>query len=170
MTAARRITTDRLILREPKAGDLPAYRGYCVSERSRFSGGPFTPEQAFEKLAAMIGHWTLRGFGRYVITREGVPLGHAGPLAVSDGEPPEMTWTLWTAEAEGKGYATEAARAVIAHLLGDLAWPRMLVRIAPDNAASHRMALRLGAMPTDAPAPGWMPGVRTYDLRARASA
>ena len=57
-----RIETARLILRRPVAGDLPAYEAYCSSDRTRFTGGPYTRKDAFEKLAAMIGHWEIRGF------------------------------------------------------------------------------------------------------------
>ena len=122
MTAARTLTTDRLTLRQPEAADLPAYAAYCASDRARFVRGPFSAPQAFEKFAAMIGHWTLRGFGRYVMLREGRPIGHVGPLAIDDRDLPELTWALWDAAAEGHGYATEAARALSAHLFGAPGW------------------------------------------------
>ncbi|MBV0910964.1 GNAT family N-acetyltransferase [Anianabacter salinae] len=168
--AAPTLTTARLTLRQPQAGDLPAYSAYCVSDRTAHVGGPYSDVQAFDKFAAMIGHWTLRGFGRYVILHEGRAIGHAGPLAMDVSHAPEMTWTLWTADAEGQGLATEAAKAVVAHLFNDLQMPALIVRIAADNAASHKMAVRLGATPTDDPAPHWLPGARTYWLRAKVNA
>lgn len=170
MIAAPTLKTARLTLRQPVAGDLPAYTAYCASERSRFVGGPFDAVKAFDKLAAMIGHWTLRGFGRYVIELEGRPIGHVGPLAMDDGHAPEMTWTLWDDAAEGQGYATEAARAVVDHLTGDLGWSAMIIRIQPDNTASRRLAERLGATLSDDPAPAWFPGAVTYWLREEVAA
>lgn len=170
MTPAASLTTDRLTLRQPQASDLPAYTAYCVSDRARFVGGPFTAQQAFDKLAAMIGHWPLRGFGRYVITHNGAPIGHVGPLASVDDDTPELSWTLWDTAHEGQGFATEAAQTVSHHLMTDLNWPELLIRIQPDNHASRRIADRLGASLTDQPAPDWYPGCLTYALRKRAAA
>lgn len=162
--ALDRLSTARLVLRRPEAGDFPAYAAYCASDRARFVGGPFDAARAFEKFAAMAGHWDLRGFGRYVMTLEGQAIGHVGPLQLLGDETPEMTWTLWDPAREGQGYAREAARAVTAHLLDDLGWPGVILRIAADNAASRQLAERLGAVPCDASAPAWMPGAVTYRL------
>lgn len=111
-----RIETPRLILVPPQAQHLDAYVSYCGSERSKFVGGPFDAAKAFEKLCAMAGHWTLRGFGRYVITEKGSgqAIGHVGALQIDLSDPPEMTWTLWSDAAEGQGYAFEAASAYLA--------------------------------------------------------
>ena len=164
MTVATHIETARLVLRKPEAGDLPAYTAYCTSDRSRYVRGPFTPEQAFDKFAAMIGHWALRGFGRYVIHNGGTSIGHVGPLAVTAPEAPELTWTLWQDAAEGQGFATEAAQAVAQHLLCDCGWGGFIIRIQPDNIGSIHIAERLGATRTDEPAPSWYPGSVTYRL------
>ena len=162
--ALDQIVTARLVLRRPVAGDFPAYAAYCASDRSRFVGGPFDTARAFEKFAAMAGHWDLRGFGRYVMTREGQAIGHVGPLQMLPDETPEMTWTLWDGALEGRGLAREAARAVTAHLLDDLGWSGMILRIARDNAASRTLAERLGAVACDAPAPAEMPDAVTYRI------
>ena len=163
---AETLHTDRLTLRRPEAGDLPVYTAYCASERSRFTGGPFAASKAFEKLAAMAGHWELRGYGRYVMVHDGQPLGHVGPLQFGDTDAPEMTWTLWTGVAEGQGFATEAARHVAHHLLVENGWPRLGILILPDNRASMGIATRLGARRTDAPAPDWYPEATTWHLTA----
>ena len=170
MTAARTLTTDRLTLRQPQAGDLPAYTAYCASDRARFVRGPFTAPEAFDKLAAMIGHWTLRGFGRYVIEHRGAPIGHVGPMQLGDTSAPELTWTLWDGAAEGHGFATEAAKRVRDHLLTDLGWPELIILVQPDNMPSRRLADRIGANLTDDPAPDWYPGCLTYRLTAEVPA
>ncbi len=170
MTAAATLTAERLVLRQPMAADLPAYSAYCASDRSHFVRGPFTAPQAFEKLAAMIGHWAIRGFGRYIITLDGAPIGHVGPLALDDEYPPEFTWTLWDGATEGHGYATEAALTVKSHLMTDLGWPQMIIRIMPDNHGSCRIAERIGAELTSEAPPDWYPGALTYRLRAEVSA
>ncbi len=170
MPVADTLLTPRLVLRRPRAGDLDAYRAYCAGPRSGFVGGPFSAVQAFDKLAAMAGHWVLRGYGRYVLERNGAAIGHAGPMRLDDAQPPEMTWTLWTAEAEGQGLATEAARAVLAHVLVDCRWPSLIARIDPSNTASVRLAERLGATRSDAPPPDWAPNVQTWTFGAEALA
>ena len=162
--------TERLLLRQPQAADLPAYTAYCASARSHFVRGPFTEAQAFEKFATMIGHWTLRRFGRYVIEWQGQPIGHVGPLAITMDEPPELTWTLWDARFEGQGFATEAARRVRDHLLSERAWPALDVLVLPANTASLRIAEKLGATDTGKPAPDWYPGCRTLRLTAEVPA
>jgi len=141
-----------------------------MSARSQFVGGPFTQPQAFEKLAAMIGHWTLRGFGCYIIERAGDPIGHVGPMAIEDTDPPEFTWTLWTSDAEGQGFATEAALRVKDHLFADLGWSEMIIRIQPENSDSRRIAERVGATLTSEAAPVWYPGSLTYRLYAEVPA
>ena len=158
--------TQRLLLRRPEAGDLPAYTAYCASDRSRFVRGPFSAPEAFDKFASMIGHWTLRGFGRYVMVLNGAPIGHVGPLAMEDVDPPEFTWTLWDGKAEGQGFATEATLAVKDHLLSEAGWPEMIIRVMPDNSASCRIAERIGAVLTKDAAPEWYPGSLTYRLYA----
>ncbi|CUH52428.1 GNAT family N-acetyltransferase [Shimia marina] len=162
MTIAPTISTARLTLRQPEAGDFPAYAGYCASDRARFVGGPFDAVKAFEKLAAMAGHWVLRGFGRYIIEHKGAPVGHVGPLALESGQDPEMTWTLWNETSEGKGIAKEASAAVLDHLLQDAQWAGLISRVDAQNTPSRRLAESLGATLTDEAAPSWMPTAVTY--------
>ncbi|WP_158274068.1 GNAT family N-acetyltransferase [Allosediminivita pacifica] len=156
------LRTERLVLRRPQAGDLSAFIAYATSDRARFVLGPFDESRAFDKFASMSGHWDLRGFGRYVIEHDGRPVGHVGPLQMRAGTVPEMTWSLWQDAAEGRGIATEATRAVVAHLLEDCGWPELIMRVLPENAASLRVAERLGAQRTDKPAPEWYPGALTF--------
>ncbi len=162
--AAQRLETARLVLRRPRASDLDAFIAYATSERARYVLGPFDEGRAFDKFASMAGHWDLRGFGRYVVEHAGTPVGHVGPLQMRAEATPEMTWSLWQDGAEGKGIATEATRAVIAHLLEECRWPGLIMRVLPENAASLRVAERIGARRTDEPAPEWYPGALTFRI------
>lgn len=167
MTPANSLITERLKLRKPKGSDLDAYVTYCTSERIKFAGGPFNPSDAFEKLATMIGHWDIRGFGRYVIELDGRPIGHVGPLAIDDADKPELTWSLWEDAVEGHGYASEASLACAKHLLQYCGWTCLLILILPDNVRSIRVAERMGArILAGAEAPGWYPEAVTYHLTA----
>lgn len=160
---AQTLITPRLILRQPKPADLPAYTAYCGSERSVFAGGPFDAIKAFEKFCAMIGHWAMRGFGRYVMERGGEPIGHVGPLALTK-DTPELTWTLWDGSVEGQGYASEAAHATARHLLVDCGWDELQINILEENHASKAVADRIGARPSNRRAPNWYPDAVVYDL------
>lgn len=160
-----RLETERLILRRPEAADLPFYAAYCAGPRTRFVGGPVDAARAFEKFCAMVGHWAVRGFGRFVfLARSGSrPLGHAGALRIDAGEPAELTWTIWDGRDEGHGYAGEAAAAARDHFFVLTGEARAVARIARENAASRRLAERIGgALDEAAPAPPWMPGAVTY--------
>jgi RimJ/RimL family protein N-acetyltransferase len=161
------LETARLIFRQPNASDLAPYTSYCLGDRSRFVGGPFNGIQAFEKLAAMIGHWELRGCGRFVFvdkdTRQAI--GHVGALQLDLQEHPELTWTIWNGADEGKGYATEAVRAYREYAVGVLGLSHMIARIQQDNHRSRHLAERMGAILNErAEPPAWLPNSVTYDI------
>ncbi|MFM2389984.1 MAG: hypothetical protein RLZZ437_1539 [Pseudomonadota bacterium] len=159
------LLTDRLVLRRPLGTDLPAYRAYCMSDRTQFTGGPYSAAQATEKLAAMIGHWDIRGYGRmfFCDRTTGRAMGHVGALHLLETDVPEMTWTIWSDTDEGKGLAQEAARAYLHHIRALRPFPALQAHIEPDNHRSRQLALRLGAVfDPDATAPDWMPKALTF--------
>ncbi len=63
------------------------------------------------------------------------PLGTTGDL--------EIGW-IFARETWGRGYATEAGRACMSHVLETLGRPRVVAIIDPDNEPSKRVADRLG--------------------------
>ena len=101
--------------------------------------------------------------GYWIIARRERPSGFLGwvLLIPEDARGPEVEigWRLPVA-ARGRGYATEAARAVLAHGLATLALPRIIADIRPENAASIRVAERIG-MREAGPTPG-MPRLWRY--------
>lgn len=146
MTTIPTLTTERLTLRAPMAADFDALRAFHSSDRSHFVGGPFTEAESFDYLCKVIGHWTMRGYGRWVVTLTGAedrPLGLVGPYYPSDWPEPEIAWTLWQG-AEGKGIATEAAHAARSFAYETLGWTTAVSMIAPKNVRSIALAERLG--------------------------
>lgn len=140
------IETERLILRAPRMADWPAYEAVFTTERARFMGGPFTPEDAFSDFAQAVSSWLLRGTGAWTITAKGADdaLGWLYLWQEWSDPEPEMGWVLVEA-AEGRGYAAEAARAVMPLALR-LYGPGGFVSYIDDgNAASVRLAEKLGA-------------------------
>ena len=138
------LTTGRCVLRAPQASDLGAYAAFCAGPRSAFIGGPYDRDQAFQRLAALIGHWQLRGYGRWMVcTAEGTPLGVVGPMFPESWPEPEIAWSVFD-HAEGRGLATEAAQAARRYLYETLGWSTVISCIAPDNTRSAAVAQRLG--------------------------
>jgi RimJ/RimL family protein N-acetyltransferase len=147
-----RLQTERLLLREWRDGDVDGYAEmYADHEVMRFLGGPVAREQAWRHMALLAGHWALRGYGQWVLERrdDGRFAGRAG-LWRPEGWPGlEVGWALHR-DAWGAGYATEAARAAIAWARDALGADALISIVAPENAASERVARRLGMTP-DAP-------------------
>jgi RimJ/RimL family protein N-acetyltransferase len=89
--------------------------------------------------------WEEHGFGRWAVEEResGRLLGHAG-LGVHHLWPgdPELGWGI-DPERWGLGYATEAAAAALEHAWS-LGIARVVSLIHPDNAASLRVAEKLG--------------------------
>ena len=126
--------------------DFPAYAAFRGSARAVHVGGANTEAQAFDKLGEIIGHWHLRGFGRWVIADKDTdaPLGVTGPYFPSDWPEPEIAWSVFE-EAEGRGVAFEAARASLDYAYDVLGWPTAISCTTPENTRSAALAERLGA-------------------------
>ena len=140
------LKTERLLLRAPRAEDADAYcRFYADAEASHFYGGPLRADQAWKRLAQDVGHWQLRGYGLWMLDERetGQVLGGCG-LFWAEGWPrSELTWWLLR-EARGRGFATEASRAVIAYALDRAGWSGVETHMDDANQAARRLALRLG--------------------------
>lgn len=153
------LRTERLTLRPFAASDLEAYVAYYAGARTDGVGGAKPRHQAVERFLTMAGQWAIRGFGRYAMDLQGRAIGHVGPMQQDSTDPIEMTWTLWDAADEGKGFATEAARAVLSAWTG----PRLLAHVDRENAASLRVVQRLGFVEdTTATSPPWIPNGRVF--------
>ena len=152
------LETERLVLRGPVAADWPAFRDYRASGRTVFAGGPKKEQEAAEQFASFFGHWVMRGFGRLIAEdrASGQGIGHFGPMQWQDGAQVELTWSLWTAAAEGKGLALEAARAMRDWAFGPLGLTVARAEVHRDNAASHAIARRLGGRVDAGQRPVWM--------------
>jgi RimJ/RimL family protein N-acetyltransferase len=126
-------------------------------------GRPSTEEEAWARVLRYAGLWALVGFGYWVVRERatGRFVGEVGladfrrelapPLDPPLAGAPEVGWVLapW---AHGRGFATEAVRAALAWADGRAADPRLasgraVCLIAPENAASVRVAERCGFRP-----------------------
>lgn len=141
------IETDRLRLRAPEMRDFDAFADFRASDRAAFVGGPFDRATSLDSFASLLGYWDLRGYGRWIVADASTdaPLGVSGIFHPDDWPEAEIAWSLFNG-ATGKGYATEAAKAVRDYAYDVLGWPSIVSMIDAANTASIRVAQRLGAI------------------------
>jgi len=141
------LETDRLRLRQWREADFPAYAEYYADEETaKYVGGLCHREAAWRRLASMIGHWALRGYGYWAVEEKdsGEFVGCVG-LWFSDGWP-ELELGYWLVPAmQGKGYATEAAAACRDYAFDVISTDTLVSYIHPDNEPSKKVAEKLGA-------------------------
>lgn len=140
------LETERLILREPRMGDLPAFVAFNASDRAAFVGGPVVSDfAAWDGLRGMLGHWLLRGHGWWTVEdrASGTPAGRVGIGHHIDWPEPELGWHIFDG-FEGQGLAHEAALAARAWWTGR-GNPPPISLIDPANTRSRRLAERMGA-------------------------
>lgn len=138
--------TERLRLRAWRDSDHDRLATFYASDDSQFVGGPISADDAWRRMAMFVGHWTLRGFGNWVIEEKatGEQAGYAGLWQPFGWPEREIIWILFDGY-RGKGYATEAAGAARDHAYRKLGWTTAVSCIDPANRASELVAQRLGA-------------------------
>jgi RimJ/RimL family protein N-acetyltransferase len=141
------LETERLAMRGWRENDFEPFAAiYADEARARFVGGVCSREDAWRKMAAIVGHWEIRGYGFWALESKasGEFVGWTG-LWNPEGHPErELGWAL-VANAEGQGLASEAAARARAYAYLGLGWPSLVSLIALENKASIRVAERLGA-------------------------
>jgi len=139
------IETQRLRLVGPSIECFSAYDNfYTDQEASKAYGGPISTEQAWARLKADLGSWSLLGFGVWVIQEKesGQFVGTCGFWQGKDW-PKELTWWLLP-QARRKGIAYEASLAVINHAYNKFAWSSVETYMNDDNVAARALVKKLG--------------------------
>lgn len=145
MTPVAFIKTARLPLRAPHPSDLAPFVATMTPDRLTYIQGDALDRPAAARLLAQYaGTWVLRGTGPMIWERDGAPIGHGGIFWPLHEDAPELGWVIWRSADEGKGYATEAMRAIIEDAAARLDLTGLWAGIHPDNARSHQLATRLG--------------------------
>jgi len=144
--AAPVLETERLVLRPYRLSDFDAFADYFGSERSIFTDGPVTRETAWDLFTAGAGRWAIVGHGAWTIEikASGQAAGLVSLNTAISLPDSELGWILW-AGFEGKGYAYEACQNALRFAFDILLWPSLVSGIHEENAASIRLAERLGA-------------------------
>jgi RimJ/RimL family protein N-acetyltransferase len=157
------LETPRLRLRAQTLADLAAYTAlWSEPAVTRYTTGrSITTEEIWARLLRNAGHWTLLGFGTWLVEEKatGAFVGEVGlfdyrrALLFADGTTrpfttPEVGWILSPA-MHGRGYATEAVRAVLDWARGRFSATEIVCLIHPDNAPSLNVAAKLGFTPRE---------------------
>ena len=145
------LTAGDLTLRPYEIADFEAFAGIFASPRSIYMDGPCDRARAWHYFTNDVAAWPLFGWGSLTVTRGGEVMGFTGLTRPPEYPEPEFGWLL-TDAAEGQGIATRAARA-----LTDWVWTATPLKtfvsyIDHRNAASIRVAEKLGAVRDDAAA------------------
>ena len=141
------IETPRLTLRDWRGGDLDAFAAFSAdAAAARYVGGVCSRDEAWRRMAAYAGHWTLRGYGLWAIEEKasGAFVGYSGLWFPEGWSEMELGWSL-AKSAWGKGYATEAARRARDWAYHALGAKTLMSLIDKENYPSWAVADRLGA-------------------------
>jgi [ribosomal protein S5]-alanine N-acetyltransferase len=110
-----------------------------------FLTGPPTREQLAARVTAGEAFWRANGFGMFAALEKttGRFVARVGAMPTPETGRIEIAWSTATA-AHGKGYATEAAKASIAHAFANSNLDALDCYLRPDNTASRRVAEKVG--------------------------
>ncbi len=142
------LETERLRLRPFHKSDLADYAALNADpEVQRYIGDGAVWDQgrSWRHLAFLMGHWLLCGVGTWAVEDRvtGEFVGRIG-FSCPEGWPGfELAWAL-VRSRWGRGYATEGARAALSYAFNELSQGHVISLIRPVNAASIRVAERLG--------------------------
>jgi RimJ/RimL family protein N-acetyltransferase len=153
MSAIPILHTERLTLRAHTPADFEEYAAMWADPLvTRYIGGrPNTREDSWARFLRFPGHWQFVGLGCWA-AREKASGRYVGDFGFFNmkrdfqpgfGSTPEAGWALAT-WSHGKGYATEAMRAVHDWLERAQPGTRTACMINPPNAASIKVATKLG--------------------------
>jgi RimJ/RimL family protein N-acetyltransferase len=147
------IESERLLLRPHRPEDFDVSHAMWSDPRvvEHISGVPSTRQQSWTRILTGIGHWSVCPFGPLVVEEKlgGTFVGEVGlfnfkrDIVPSIDDVPEAGWVLAPA-MQGRGYATEAVRAVLDWADTALEAPRIVAIVSEANATSLHVAAKAG--------------------------
>ncbi|EFG2885909.1 GNAT family N-acetyltransferase [Escherichia coli] len=150
------IETERLILRPHRLDDFEALHAIWTEPDvvRHITGRPSTRAESWDRLSRYAGQWALLGHG-FLAAEEKASGAYVGDIGIGRFERglgpdfddfDEAGWILGPA-AQGKGFATEAMTAILAWFAREKGPRRTVCIVSPENAASIRVAGKLGYRP-----------------------
>src|SRR3954470_12791423 len=118
------IETERLLLRPPLLDDLDRWAEMMADPHvARYIGGVQEKAVVWRSLMSVAGAWTLTGISMFAVIEKstGKFIGRVGPWMPYGWPGTEVGWSLH-ADAQGRGYAYEAAVASMDYAFDVLGW------------------------------------------------
>ena len=144
------LRTERLVLRPVAAGDHAVLLAHWATpdvRRFLFDGAVLPAAEIADAIEDSTRGFSRAGYGLWLVREKDCTglVGTAGLRPLED-LGLEIFYSL-APGSWGKGYATEAARAVLDHALGPLGLPEVLAEVDEGNTASIAVIERLGMTP-----------------------
>lgn len=142
------IVTSRLRLRAMSIDDVDAYLGYRSDPAVTSwlpSATPPTRDEVLHQIERMaaIGGPTAGEWYRFAIEHDGELVGDVATVIRPGGGVAEIGYVL-RPDRQGRGFAAEAAAALVDHLIEQHSIHRIEAALAPDNVASMRVLEAIG--------------------------
>jgi RimJ/RimL family protein N-acetyltransferase len=142
------LQTERLLMRGFREEDLDEWAAICAdAEVTKWVGDEngLSREDAWRRMAYVVGHWELRGFGNWALVERasGRLVGRAGLLQPENWPGLEVGWLVGR-EHWGRGFAPEAGRASMEWARDSLGADHIISLIEDANERSARVAEKLG--------------------------
>jgi RimJ/RimL family protein N-acetyltransferase len=151
MASEEQLRTERLICRPAEPGDIEGYLDVLtdpdVEIRLRpADAAPMDDRSVADRLGADVAHWEKHGFGPWTLIEQdsGYVIGRGGLqwTTVDGREVVELPWAI-ASQHWNRGVATEAAQAAKVWAR-ELELLEVVALVTPDNAASRRVAEKIG--------------------------
>lgn len=142
------LETERLIVRELELSDMDAlFELYSYEGMTDYMEGLYSYEEEYEYQKAYIENmYRFFGYGMWLVWEKesGKLVGRAGieHREELEGEP-ELGYAIGT-PWQGKGYATEVCRAILAYAKEELGFEELCSVVLPENKASVHLLEKLG--------------------------
>ena len=145
ITSVPYLRTERLVLREYRREDFDAFAAHVADPVSAAHLVPADRQAAWRIFCSQAGLWLIHGAGWWAVEDKetGQLVGNVGAFFREDSTVMELGWNTYRA-FWGRGYANEAAAAVVNHALEIRREPKVRALIAAANESSLRVAKRLG--------------------------
>lgn len=143
-----KLETPRLIIRELLPEDAEFFATMWSDPAvTKYSGGPRNYQKIVDFILKESSAPEKKSLDRWTVTEKTTdkPLGECGFIEKDfDGTLETELIYYFSPDSWGKGYATEAAREVLTYGFGLLGLSRIIAIIEAENAASERVAIKLG--------------------------
>lgn len=152
------ITTERLELRPYRPQDVAQIHGllYGDPEVRRLTGGVSTLAETWETIERYIDMQRRAGYSYWPVVERatGDLVGEVGLKPLDDEGPEVELGFAFAAAYWGRGYATEAGRAVLDEAFGQLGLEQVFATAREENAASRHVLGKLGFTDANPRQPG----------------